>query len=719
MEIKSLIKALFGLQLFLLFIALTPVQQARSQTNDTIQRALNEQITSQIERIAENLDEGFDYTELLDAYNFYVENKVNINSKEIEGLINIYIISAFQFENLRVYQKKHGKLLSLNELEFIEGFDEQTIALLLPIVSIEEEQRYQRINPKNVLKWGKQQVFMRLETNLNAQEGYKSISDSALLAKPNARYLGSREKLYTRYGFNYRNKVRAGFTLEKDAGEVFLVQNVHDSIRRLLGKKLRNGFDFNSLHLFIADMGVVKALAIGDYHLEFGQGLTMWSGLAFGKSTEPTNVMKYGMGVKPNTSVNENFYMRGGAVTLGWKRIDLTGFYSDKYLDANVNTTDTSSNEDFTISSLQESGLHRTVSELLDKGTVRQRVYGARAGFKSSKLELGYTIHHTKLGAILSPRLYPYSQFRFNAKELSNQGIDFRLVLPQTIFFGELSRSNNGGIAGIAGITAQPAGFVSLTLAYRNYEKNYQNLFSNAFSEGSATNNEKGIYAGIVAGLAPGWKMSAYADFFTFPWLRYQTDAPSYGYDYYIQLDHRISRRADAYFRFRTKMKMTNDRNPWNFVDHINPYYKNTYRFHLNYGAGRSFMLKNRAEIIYYNEKSKPKSFGYIVYQDILFRPEGKPYELTFRYAMFDTDTYDSRVYTYEYDVLYAFSIPSFYEKGTRMYLMLRLKAHKSLDVWARIANTWYADRTIISSGLDLINGKSKTDFKLQLRYKF
>ncbi|PKP53310.1 MAG: hypothetical protein CVT92_04685 [Bacteroidetes bacterium HGW-Bacteroidetes-1] len=703
----------------ILFFLLSAGFQGIGQSADSLNRSLTEQIATQIERIAETLDETLDYTDLLDSYYYYSENKINLNSNDVEELRNMYLISAFQLEKLRLYLKQYGAMLSVYELPLVEGFDEQTIALLLPIITVSEQSRSAGMNPKNVLKWGRHQLLVRMERSLDEQEGYKPIDDSALWAKPNSRYLGSPEKFYARYAFNYRNKVRAGLTMEKDAGEVFFANNVNDSLQKLAGDKIRNGFDFMSAHVYISDIGFVKALALGDYHLAFGQGLTLWSGLAFGKSTEPSSVMKYGLGIKPNTSVNESYFLRGGAVTFGWKNIELTTFYSHKNLDANVDLTDSVSNEIYTITSLQETGLHRTVNELSKKGTISQTLMGGRLAFRSKRLELGYTLHQTRLNAILMPRIYPYNQFRFQNDALINQGVDFRLVYPSVIFFGEMSRSDNGGMAGIAGFTAQPAGFVSVTIAYRNYQRDYQNLFSNAFSESTLTNNETGIYAGISAGLAPGWKLSAYADYFTFPWLRFATDAPSYGYDYYAQLDHRISRTSSMYLRFRTKRKMTNDNDPWNSIDPLVNYTKNTLRFHINYSVSESFSFKNRAELISYDQQSQDESYGFVIYHDILFRPTSKPFELTFRYAVFDTDTYGSRVYMYENDVLYAFSIPAFYQKGTRMYLLFKLKAHKNLDVWARIAQTWYSDRNTIGSGLDLIEGNTKTDLKLQFRWKF
>ncbi len=703
--------------LFLCSILLSALNTT-AQEADSTGRFLTERLVAQIESITESLDANLDYSDLVESYLYYSEHKININTDAAETLRELYLITDFQLQKLRQYVKSFGPLLSEFELPMVEGFDEQTVSLLMPVISFSESATTQGMKLTQVLQRGRHQLIARMERNLNEQAGYQPIDDSALWENPNSRYLGSKEKLYAKYTFNYRNKVKAGITMDKDAGEAFLANNVNDSIRQILGNKLKNGFDFYSLHAWVSDLGVLRSLALGDYHLSFGQGITMWSGLSFGKSTVPTQVMRFGAGIKPNTSVNEFFFLRGGAATVGWKSLELTAFYSHKNIDANLSGSDTTDNDSYFVTSLQESGLHRTLNELSDKGAISQELYGGRLAYRSKKLELGYTLHHTMLGSMLTPRIYPYSQFRFQSDRLSNQGFDWRWVNPKLIFFGEIGRSDNGGIAGIAGLSLQPAGFVSMTIAYRHYEKNYQNLFSNAFAEGGAMNNEKGLYAGITASLAPGWKLSAYADHFKFDWLRFSVDAPSTGYDYFVQSDYKISRKADFYVRFRTKRKMTNDQNPWNALDFIVPETKNTYRFHINYAVSESVTFKNRAELISYQRASDDKQYGFIIYQDVSYRPQNHPWELSFRYALFDAQSYDTRLYAYESDVLYAFSIPAFSDKGSRTYLLLKLMLMKNLDLWARIAHTWYDSRSEIGSGLELISGNSKTDFKLQLRWK-
>ena len=123
--------------------------------------------------------------------------------------------------------------------------------------------------------------------------------------------------------------------------------------------------------------------------------------------------------------------------------------------------------------------------------------------------------------------------------------------------------------------------------------------------------------------------------------------------------------------------------------------------------------------MVWFSKKGPDPSQGFLIYADIIYKPVMKPFSANLRLQYFETDSYNSRLYAYENDVLYSFSIPVFYDKGYRYYLNLNYDLTKKLTAWVRIAQTINPDRSSIGSGLDEIAGNRKTEVKLQVMYRF
>ena len=719
-------------RLVFIILSLTFTLFAKAQIAiDTLNtEALNQLLIEQVERLAEDSDDDIDYEDLLENYIFFSENPINLNSEETMRLVELRLLSMFQFEELQQYRRYYGDFLFLEELEMVEGFDEQTLAIIRPLVCISRGQNKDKLTFNKLARYGKHQIVGRYEQILERQQGYMPIDDSALLAKPNSRYLGSPQKYQLKYTYNYRNKIRAGFVLEKDAGEMFYTDKVNDTMQKLLGNQYHRGFDFVGFHLYAKDLGIVNAAVLGDYQLSFGQGLTLWSGMSFGKAGAGSSVMKQGRGITPKGSASEYAFMRGAAVTLGSGPFSGTLFYSNRWVDANVSVADTLESEAEFVSSLQETGYHRTIGELQDRHAIRQQVIGGHLAYSIAHFEVGYTAHHTWLSVPLELKPSHYNQFYFQGQKLTNQGIDFKYVKGKYAVFGEVAMSMNFdstalrqaqgplAFAGLVGLTVKPAGYLNFTIMYRDYGKAYQNLMSNAFGEGSRNQGQRGIYLGVEAAPAPYWNILAYADQFQYTWLTSQVNAPSRGHDYYLRISHSFNRRTQAYLQFRSKTKMKNSTDAFVFSHYPIFYTKNAVRFNINYQVGWDIHCCNKAEYAHYRNDDGSNEHGYFLCQDIAYKPENKPYSLAFRYAIFDAQDYNARIYAYENDVLYSFSVPALYGKGMRVYLLGKVKLFNALTLYARIGRTIYSDRDEIGSGLTLIQGNHKTDLKVEAIWK-
>ncbi|NOX46243.1 MAG: helix-hairpin-helix domain-containing protein [Chlorobi bacterium] len=676
-------------------------------------------ISDKIENLAEETDANLDYTEMIESLRYYLENPLNLNYASDEDLKKLIFLNNLQIYNLKAYIATYGEMSSIYELQGIDGFDEETIEKILPFVYVSKEKTKYKITFKKAAKYGRHDLFLRYQRVPQQQAGYAPIDDSAFYENPNSRYLGSPDKIYIRYKYSYFNNIRFGFTAEKDAGEPFLTKNVNDSILSLTEGKLKNGFDYFSFHFHLKDIGHIKALSLGDYQLQFGQGLTMWSALAFGKSADANNVKRFASGLRPYSSVNENLFMRGAAATIGLGRFDVTAFYSDHKIDANVGDIDTITNEVRFITSIQESGLHRTVNEILDKDAISVKLIGGNVTYNGKRIKLGVTGFKTQLGSDLQIGNAPYQRYNFSGSENINGGLDYSYLVKNVNFFGELSMSKNGGFAQIHGLTVSPHPRLLLTLLYRNYSKDFQNIFSNAFSEASRNQNEQGFYTGLGIKLSGKWSMTAYLDNFSFPWLRFGVDSPSKGNEFLVQLNYNMSRKVLMYFRLRQKNKQINKSGEEYGVSPLENTRKNYFRYHIQYAVSNTVVLKNRFEVITYKESDKYRGVGYLLYQDIAWRPHNIPLSVVMRYAIFDGDSYDERIYAYENDVLYAFTVPAYYYKGSRAYFLVKYSISKNLDMWLRFAHTYLANQKTFGSGLEEIDGNQRSEIKVQLRVRF
>jgi hypothetical protein len=111
---------------------------------------------------------------------------------------------------------------------------------------------------------------------------------------------------------------------------------------------------------------------------------------------------------------------------------------------------------------------------------------------------------------------------------------------------------------------------------------------------------------------------------------------------------------------------------------------------------------------------------GYLVYQDVTYNKVGKPLSVTLRYALFQTDSYDSRIYGFESDMPGSYSIPAYYFRGSRFYVMLDYNLTRRIEIWLRYSQTFYDNQTVISPGaLTEIDGNTKSEVRAQVKFKF
>jgi hypothetical protein len=706
----------FLLSLIILF-ANSVLLWSQQDQNMEVERMIGEVI----EQVTEESDGEADLSHLADQLYALIENPINLNTASFAELREIPFISDRQAYNLITYREKYENIVSLYELQLIDGFTSGFIRRISPFIKIEPSSKRSHFSFRKALLGGRKDLFMRYGRTLQHQAAYQDIVDSLVLQHPNRIFLGDANKLYLRFTSQYFQNFQYGFTLEKDKGEMLFPHSLSDTLQKLTDGKASPVFDYYSFHVYLKDIKNLKTLAIGDYHLQFGQGLVLWTSPSFGKAWDATHIKRFAGGIKAYRSTDENHFLRGIAGNFQLSNnIQIAVFYSKKKIDANVDEMDESIEEEPSVTSFQRTGLHRTLGELIDKHSIHIRLAGGHIRFRHKTLEIGVTAMETRILGQYLPRKADYLSTFPAENDFAHYGIDFSYLTGRTIIFGEAASYSFKEYATILGLTTHPHPRVSFSLLYRDYPHNYfAGLYANPFAEKSGTNNERAIYAGFELLLHKNWTMNAYIDNFSFPYLKYRTDAPSWGHDYRIQLNYSFNRHITMYFRYKAKLNQTNCNTTPEMLSGQIDVRKQSFRYHIRYSINRAWSFANRIELLDLHKGEGYYGTGYLVFQDIRWTPSHIPLSLNFRLAMFDTDSYNERIYAYEHDVLYAFSVPGHYYRGSRINLSLRYKITPHIHLWCKIGHTTYFNKNHIGSGVTEIEGNQKTDVRMQVRWKF
>ncbi|MCK9618281.1 MAG: helix-hairpin-helix domain-containing protein [Lentimicrobiaceae bacterium] len=663
------------------------------------QPIINEQA---LEDWAQTKETEFDSDEITTFIEYYSQHPLNVNSATEEELHRIPFLNDMQIYNLFAYRNIFGNLLSIYELQCIEGFTPGDIENILPFIYVGTVRfGYGKIFSYSAGKHSRQfSVFY--QRGIEKQSAYVTPSDTSENKKSKSAYLGSPDKICVRFHSALNAQCRIGFTAEKDAGEEFFKGSQ------------QNGFDFYSGFVALEKAGIVQSFVVGDYQLQFGQGLTLGSGFSLGKSPDIFSVKKFHRGVYPSTSTNEIRFFRGIASSVSLHKLEITAFASFRNKDARL-TDDTSQTEN-EYSSLIETGYHRSINELKTRNALKETLYGGRLTLKGSLFKTGITIYTSRYDKNPANNDDPYRYYHAQSGERTFVGWDYDVMYRNVNIFGEISTNGKGTYAGIAGINSRIVDWINFSAVYRNYPPGYQNEHGNAFSESTSCANEKGIFTGMQIPINSHWNVSGYADFFSFPWLKYLVNAPTHGNEYLIRLEYFPDNKQGFYLQYRIKNTEVNLTTNKHLITPVALKERSSYRLYFQYSLLPELTIKTRIEYVTtlcYNENKKE---GLVIYPMLMYANEMYKWTACSGYGLFDTESYNERIYIYENDVPYSFSIPSLYGKGSRFFILLKYSFTNNIKGYFKYSRSFFT--RVPGSGSDegSIYSPHKSEVKVLLQ---
>lgn len=657
--------------------------------------AQEEETSAQLEQLGEQteqdvpLPEEDEHTQTLQAF---ARRRLNLNTADAGALQSLGLLDALQVSQFLFYRKLLGPLISIYELQAVPGFDLSLIRRLLPFVEAGTE-----LEPyytwKDYVTRGKHVVLLRYFRPLQTAKGYLS-NDSA-----GAHYNGSADRIMLRYRYQLSRYASWGLVMEKDAGEQFF-----------RGAQ-RKGFDHYGWHVFLQRMGRVKALALGDFTVNMGQGLVQWHGLAFGKSAAVMQVKREGDVLRPYASAGEFFFYRGVGMTWQRGRWEVTGFGSRRRLDAR-SPGDSAIGE--YSGSLVSTGYHRTAAELALRGNILQHSAGAVVKWRQGNGHLAWNVMTHRFSKILRKSDDMYRLFGFEGNTYLNTSLDHAFGWRNFHFFGEVATDKHGHVAFLQGMLASLAHGADVALLYRHEDPAYQTLYGNAFGESSTVSNESGLYTALLLKWGARWELSAYADVFRFPWLRYRVSKPSGGYDALVALAWHPDKTTAMTVQYRYEDK------PQNAPEHdLPPYHvirrqRQQLRCQFSMQPLPSVMWKCRVHAARYHPTGQE---SWMVHQQWQVKWK-RAWRFSAGHTWFDTAEGEG-VFLSGQGFPGDNSLLRLSGKGWSVQAQVQCRLSGDLALWCRWQHGVYPDAEGIGSGWDLITGNKRSSLQLQMQWEF
>lgn len=612
-----------------------------------------------------------DWEELLDSYqnnqanaaesiDEIISNKMNINEASYPDISSIPFLTASDVRQIWEAKNKYPKIEDIKEFVSHLQIEELKKQLLIEIFTTTSS----RIIPK----------FQ----SLNLRSNVKFHSPETIAEQQN-KYSGTNFSNYNKIKLNLNNKNSLTLITQKDVNE-------------------KSFADFTSLSL-MTDKLYFERVILGNYQIQFGQGLAQWSPYSFGKSTNAiVPVVKKPRGILPNSYSEENKYFSGLAISNQFGLINLSAFYSSNYRDA------TKYDNYF---SLYYSGYHRTENELMKKDLIRLNSYGGIIETHGNNYSVGFAYISNKFGArVQTANNQDITQSNYLSLNYSFFDEHFNYTSEWSYFMP------NKSVATIHVLTFSPVAKWKFAVVYRNYPSNYYSLNSQGFGEYNSTQNERGYYFGVQTSNSFG-RINLYYDFFTRPSPTSNFTFPVNGNELMFDFKSRSFHGLSIELKYLYEYKPDNSDDE--IIKSVILRRKNNYRFTLNYRKYNVY-LRTRYELvkISYNDKTNQES-GYYLYQEISFKLKSH-FSFAFRATYFNTDSFLSRLYSYEKDIYGAFSIPVLYKKGYKWYLLIKYTGLRSTIIEAKIDEIYKPDEEQLFSSDNMINSNNFMHLSLQIR---
>ncbi len=675
--------------IFLVVLSLL-TSSALAQTNDwrdyLHQLGENGMNAEQLETLYEDLTD-------IEAHPF------NLNTVTLDDLQRLPFLSEDQKQSMIDFFEKNRPIYSVFELRNVPLLDASTIQMMLPFfVAGDFVKKKEKTSLKHLLGNGKSELQLRFDKVFPTRAGYKELEDSILQKYPNRVYRGEDFYHSLKYSYTAGRNFQAGIVAEKDAGERFF-------------KKEHKGYDHYGAYVALKDVGKLRSLVLGDFRLNFGQGLVLNNNFSLGKTSATTAISNRTTIPTHYASTAESGYFRGIASTFLVGNFAFTGFYSYNKVDGNIVG-------DSVITSFKTDGYHRTTLEISKKQNVVEQVVGANIQFQKNRLQVGASFLYYQYSKPYEPAFQEYNRFYFRGKNNVDGSLDYSYRFRRFSIAGEVAMSKNGSLATLNTLNFYPKRGITLSVLQRQFSRSYQAQYANAFSDAYTVQNESGWYLGSQFSPISKLKVSMYADVVSFPWLKYGINSPSHSFDYFVEGNYKYNENLVFDIRYRFRQRESNEKYPDSKTTSVLTYDTHKILFQMSKTFSPQLSTRTALDLNLYKTEHFDLQKGWMISQMATWQ-NLKKWKSDLFLGYFDADSYDVRVYSRERNINNSFYMPSFYGKGLRAALSLNYNVAKDIVCSIKGGLTKYFNQSTVGTDLEQIDSSCRIDLMTYLRWKF
>lgn len=624
---------------------------------------------------------------LHDMLEALAESPMNLNTATREDLLALPFISEAQADSLLSFRtRKHG-FWSRGDLMLVRGMDYTTRRYLSLFTYVGDTPK---TKPKlgEMLGRGKHELESRLDVPFYRRAGNRWPKKGEAISNVNRIYLGNGLANVVRYRYRWRENVRYGVTLGKDAGEPF-------------GQQGNYPYDYNSAYFYYKSTNERLAFIAGDYEFSQGQGLILGNGFFTGPAMLLESPRRNVTNFRPHTSGDENSFFRGAAARVKLPRDwSIAAFASCNKADALV--------ENDTVRSLQTTGYHRTPSELNHKDALTVSTFGGHLSLDKLTWSLGVGGYYTHFSMPFSPRPREYNQYYLRGNAAAGLSLGWFLKLRKWTLRGEGAADRRLHLALTQTLRFTPTQELAFVFLHRHFSPRFVSPFGKTFQHASRVANEHGMMLGMLYN-GSFFSLKAYADGYICPTSSYLADGRSNGGECLVQGTFRLSRQFSLLLRYKGSARQRNLSGYENILE-----YSTTHRLRISTTLEKEkWQLHAAADATLSGKQSTENAFGWMLSLRTSYRPSNS-LKLGAFAGLFFTDNFTSACYAYEAQLRYAFYIPAFFYHGYHLSCIAQYQFAKWGSLGLRYGITHYFNRSTISSGTQQINSSSKQDISLQ-----